>query len=81
MIPVSLGDIFNIYICLWLIVLAIMWIREELRVWRSEWSVVKERLYICNKCRYTFLAKDDREHITRCPSCNAICFIRKKKRF
>jgi DNA-directed RNA polymerase subunit RPC12/RpoP len=42
---------------------------------------VKDRLYLCGKCHLTFLARDDREHIVRCPRCHEMCFFRQSKRF
>lgn len=82
MIPLSYHSAFAIYVLLWIIVLALLWGREEIRKRKSyEWSVVKERLYLCGKCHLSFLAKHDGENVTRCPRCNEMCFIRKRKRF
>ncbi len=81
MIPISPGQFFSIYVCLWLIVLAFLWFREERRVQKSNWSVVKDKLYVCDKCHLSFLAQDNREYITRCPRCNEMCFIKKRKQF
>ncbi len=81
MIPLSYSQIFNIYICLWIAVLVLLWFREERRVRKSDWSVVKDKLYLCDKCHLSFLAQHDQEHITRCPRCNEMCFQRKRKRF
>lgn len=81
MIPIPYEQTFSACICLALLILAIMWLREELRARPRDWSVVKEKLYICDKCHYSFLAEHDEEHITRCPRCNEMCFIRKRKRF
>ena len=82
MIPVLYENVFNIYICIWLVLLVVLWIREEIRTRRrSVWTVVKEKLYVCDKCHLVFLASHDQEHITRCPRCNEMCFIRKRKHF
>lgn len=81
MIPISYSGIYAVYICLWLVIIAILWFREERRVAKSDWAVVKKKLYLCDKCHLSFLASHDQEHITRCPRCNEMCFIRKRKRF
>lgn len=81
MIPVPYECVFSACICIWLALLGILWFREERRSRKSEWSVVKDQLYLCDKCHFAFLARHDREHITRCPRCNEMCFIRKRKRF
>ncbi|MBO5960155.1 MAG: hypothetical protein J6Q65_08535 [Lentisphaeria bacterium] len=81
MIPLLQNDFYNVYILLWLAILAILWFREERRVAKSDWAVVKEKLYLCDKCHHSFLAGHDQEHITRCPRCNEMCFIRKRKKF
>lgn len=82
MIPLATEHIFSIYIIIWFTVFFILWFREDRRCRRaSEWFVVKERLYTCNHCHYSFLAKHNREMVTRCPRCNSICFLRKRKRF
>ncbi len=81
MIPLSYGQFFNVYICLWIAMLALLWLREEWRCRKSDWSVVKDKLYLCDKCHLSFLARHDREHITRCPRCNEMCFLKKRKKF
>ena len=56
MIPISELHIFYIYIFFWLLVLAILWIRQEMRQKKAyDWSVVKERLYFCDNCHLSFL--------------------------
>lgn len=82
MIPLPFAHVFSVYFICWFIVLAVLWFREELRRRRAvEWTVVKEHLYTCSNCHLAFMAKHDSENITRCPRCNEICFLRKKKRF
>ena len=66
MIPLPLGDLFSLYLSLFLITLAYLWFRDERRRAPDDW---------------TFLAKDDSANITRCPRCNEMCFLKKKKRF
>lgn len=80
MIPIPYEHIFSIYFSLWFLVLLILWTREEWRMRKnSGWSVVKDKLYLCDKCHLAFLARHDQEHVTRCPRCNEMCFIRKRK--
>ena len=76
MIPISYSGIYAVYISLWLIILAILWFREERRAAKSDWAVVKKKLYLCDKCHLSFLASHDQEHITRCPRCNTVCLRR-----
>ena len=81
MIPIPYEHLFSVYITLWFIVLAIFWYREVSRLRRGDWSIAKERLYKCDRCHLSFLAKSDSENVTRCPRCNEMCFIKKRKRF
>ncbi len=81
MIPLPLGDLFSLYLSLFLITLAYLWFRDERRRTPDDWTIAKERLYICPRCHLSFLAKDDSANITRCPRCNEMCFLKKKKRF
>lgn len=82
MIPISYLHIFNLYVILWLLFLVILWVRLEMRSRKGyDWSVVKERLYFCDNCHFSFLSQHDSENVTRCPRCNELCFIRKRKRF
>ena len=81
MIPLPLGDLFSLYLSLFLITLAYLWFRDERRRAPDDWTIAKEHLYICPRCHLSFLAKDDSANITRCPRCNEMCFLKKKKRF
>jgi len=82
MIPIPAEHIFSIYLILWLIILTCLWFRDEIRRKKSfGWSVVKKRLYFCDNCHLSFLARNAGENVTRCPRCNELCFIRKSKRF
>lgn len=81
MIPLPYADAFSAYLYLWFIVVGALWAAETLRLRKSDWSIAKERLYKCDHCHLSFLATDDSENVTRCPRCNEMCFIRKKKRF
>ena len=82
MIPISILHFYSLYLLLWLVILVILWVRDELRRRKSYgWSVVKKRLYFCDNCHLTFLARNAGENVSRCPRCNELCFIRKSKRF
>ena len=83
MIPIPLDRIFVWYFGAWFFVITLLWICDELRKRKKNMSdsVVKDRLYLCGKCNLTFLARDDREHIVRCPRCHEMCFFRQSKRF
>ena len=83
MIPIPLDRIFVWYFAAWFFVIALLWICDEFRKRKNSTSdsVVKDRLYLCSKCNLTFLARDDREHIVRCPRCHEMCFFRQSKRF
>lgn len=83
MIQIPALHIFSIYLVVWLISLSILWFRDELRRRKSYsgWSVVKKRLYFCDNCHFSFLARNAGENVSRCPRCNELCFIRKSKRF
>ena len=82
MISIPSVYIFYIYLYLWIIILVALWLRQELRQRKIYgWSAVKKRLYFCDNCHLSFLARNDGENVTRCPRCNELCFIRKRKRF
>ena len=82
MIPSPLDRLFVWYFGAWFFLVALLWICDELRKRKNTSdSVVKDRLYLCGKCRLTFLARDDREHIVRRPRCHEMCFFRQSKRF
>lgn len=82
MIPLQTEHIFTLYFAVWFFVIAAMWFFDELRKRKTyQDSVVKERLYFCGNCHFIFMAKTDSEHITRCPRCNEMCFLKKRKRF
>ena len=82
MIPISELHIFHIYLLSWLIILVILWVRQEMRQKKAyDWSGVKEGVEFCDNCDLSFLSQHDSENVTRCPRCNELCFIRKRKRF
>lgn|GEM_PF-1283301 len=83
MIHVSLSQFFFIGFGLLFILVITLWIYSEIcKVKNPKASVVaKDRLHLCPKCHHYFLAKNDYEHVTRCPNCNEMCFLPKQKRF
>ena len=81
MISLTFGQFFAVYITFWVIVLAFLWYRDELKKPSDDWTFAKDHLYICSRCHLSFLAKDDSANITRCPRCNEMCFLKRKKNF
>ena len=81
MIPLTFGQFFSVYISFWIIILGYLWFRDERKRSSVDWTIAKEHLYICSRCHLSFLAKDDSANITRCPRCNEMCFLKRKKRF
>ena len=81
MISLTFGQFFAVYITFWVIVLAFLWYRDERKKPADDWTFAKDHLYICSRCHLSFLAKDDSANITRCPRCNEMCFLKRKKNF
>ena len=81
MISLTFGQFFAVYITFWVIVLAFLWYRDELKKPADDWTLAKDHLYICSRCHLSFLAKDDSANITRCPRCNEMCFLKRRKNF
>ena len=81
MISLTFGQFFAVYITSWVIILAFLWYRDELKKPADDWTLAKDHLYICSRCHLSFLAKDDSANITRCPRCNEMCFLKRKKNF
>ena len=46
MIPLPLGDLFTLYLSLFVITLAYLWYRDERRRQSDDWTIAKERLYM-----------------------------------
>jgi uncharacterized paraquat-inducible protein A len=80
MIGIDLSDGFIIYLLAWLFTLAFLWVRELWRLKSYDWSVTQGQLFTCDNCHYAFLTKS-RNNVSRCPRCNAMCIIRKKRKF
>ncbi|UDQ97324.1 hypothetical protein AAEX28_09835 [Lentisphaerota bacterium WC36G] len=55
MIPISLPMLFIIYIYCWFIVLIILWLREQLRTYISDWKRNRNNHFQCDNCHYTFI--------------------------
>ncbi len=80
MIPLSIGQTAALMLCSWIFILAFLWFRDERKRSYHNWTIAKEHLYICPRCHLSFLAPDDSGNITRCPRCNEMCFLKRKKR-
>jgi hypothetical protein len=78
MISLSYADLFFLYVALFLILIAVLWSRENSRVKRHERRNFSSRLFFCEKCRKPFLQGED-VNLCRCPNCNTVC-IRPRRR-
>lgn len=81
MIALTFGQFFAVYITIWVVVLAFLWYRDERKRPTDSWTIAKDHLYVCSRCHLSFLAKDVSSNITRCPRCNEMCFLKRKKKF
>lgn len=81
MILIYPEQIFAVFTFTWVVIITALWIRHEYKSKALDWTISKDQLYSCSKCHYSFLAKDDSGNITRCPRCNEMCFLKKKKFF
>lgn len=79
MIPISCTGGFLIYLFIWIIVVFILWCRELWRRKVYDWALSEGSLCICDDCHYAFLVKPN-ETVSRCPRCNEICSVKRKKR-
>jgi len=78
---VSMDQVFILFTVLWLGLLFVLWFRSEVKHSNHNWTTAKDNLYNCPKCHQTFLAPHDTENITRCPRCNEMCFLKRRKYF
>lgn len=78
MIGLSLANALVAVLVLWLIWLAVLWLRELNRNDRSAWSLSNSRLFHCDRCHHSFILKKT-ENITRCPRCNSICIAKRNR--
>ncbi len=79
MIDLEIKWAFIIYLFIWFFGLAFLWGRE---FWRSkiyDWALSEGSLCICDRCHYAFLVKP-RESASRCPKCDEVCTVKKRKR-
>ena len=78
MIGLDFADGLFIYLTVWLKTLALLWGRELWRQKANDWKVSSSQLFTCDKCHYAFLTKEN-TNITRCPRCNSMCLVRKRR--
>ena len=78
MIGMSFADALFAFLALWLIYLAVLWLRELNRVNRSAWRLSNSRLFHCDNCHHSFVLKK-MVNLTRCPRCNAICIAKRNR--
>ena len=70
------SEVFFFYLLFWLLLLLILWRREEARISRNEWRISSSQLFHCDNCHHSFVNRDRRASICRCPRCNAMCIRR-----
>ncbi len=79
MITVDFSDALFVYLFIWILTIGILWARELWRLKAYDWSLSsKDKLCFCDHCHYAFLVKNN-ENITRCPRCNEMCILRKRR--
>ena len=78
MISVTYSDIFFVYFLLWLLLILLLWRREEARVRRNEWRLNRGQLFHCDNCHQSFINRAREASICRCPRCNAMCIRRRE---
>ena len=77
MIGVTYAQGLFLLLVLWLLAVAVCYLRAARRRNQPQWRRVNSRhLFSCDRCHYTFLNKDQ-VNLTRCPRCNAICIRRR----
>jgi len=80
MIPLAMEYFFTVYVLAWFFTIGVLWAREHWRSRRNSWDISKDKLCFCDNCHFAFLVKPD-ENISRCPRCNGICILRKRRNF
>jgi len=75
----TLSEIIFTYFLFWLVLLAILWRREEMRVRRNEWRISSSQLFHCDNCHHSFVNRDRGASLCRCPRCNAMCIRRRNR--
>ncbi|MDD3155714.1 MAG: hypothetical protein PHS41_12690 [Victivallaceae bacterium] len=78
MIGMSFADALFGILALWLLFLAILWLRELNRIRNFEWHLSNSRLFHCDQCHHSFIIKEPL-NLCRCPRCNAICISRNRR--
>lgn len=77
MIELDEQSVLLLYMCVWLGLIVILWIREKFRVNKFDWELSNTKLFHCSNCHHTFLTQDG-ANLTRCPNCNSICIAKRK---
>jgi uncharacterized paraquat-inducible protein A len=78
MIGIDFANGFFFYLLFWMLTLAILWWRETRRQHHRDLAANHNRLFTCDQCHYAFLTRDE-SNISRCPRCNSMCIIRKRR--
>ena len=82
MIPIQAVYLLLPYLIFWFILLLALWLYGNTkRRANTDWSLLEEKIYHCNKCRISFIALAKNRIAAKCPSCQSYCFLRKKKKF
>jgi len=77
MIYSTYSEVFFIYFLLRLLLILVLWRREEMRIRRNEWRISSTQLFHCDSCHHSFVNRDRGASICRCPRCNAMCIRRR----
>ena len=77
MILATYAEVFFMYFLLWLLLILVLWRREESRVGHNEWRISSSQLFHCDNCHHSFVNRDRGASICRCPRCNAMCIRRR----
>lgn len=76
MISATFSEVLFMYFLILLTLVLILWRREEVRIRRNEWRISSSQLFHCDNCHHSFVNRDRRASICRCPRCNAMCIRR-----
>lgn len=80
MIPVQISTVFTFIIFGAVLFVSFLWLKMIWRQKMQDWSLSKEKMIVCDSCNFAFIVKND-ENISRCPVCNHICIMRKRRKF
>ena len=78
MIEITYADGFFIFLLAWLVLLAVLAWREQLRCKRHKWQLINSNLFHCDNCHHSFIP-DEELNLCRCPRCNAVCIRRRRR--